>query len=478
MMLGDPLPWLDLYPLECVAIAGALVMAIARWQAARYRRRVAVGALAVSVSAAIVLLVAGMRWQMVPVLAAMVLALPSVVPAVLPPRERTPGRSPRWLAAPATVVLVGMTVGGAAAGWALPVPTFLAPTGRYAVGTTTVQWTDADRPETATAAPNDRRTVVAQLWYPAASGEGERAPYLGRTPEESKIVAEGLASYTGLPGFMLDGLAHARTAAFLDAEPVAGGTRFPVVLFSPGLGGARGQNTMWATEIASRGYVVVALDHPYDSAAVVLADGTVIHTRVTATGDDDRDRANAVRWTTVRAQDLSFVLTRLGTSRFADVLDLDHVAVTGHSLGGGAALLAARLDHRFDAVVDLDGFPYAAATKPFPQPVLVVNHPLAEDESTDFLATADGVLDLAGAGYRVEMPNTAHLTFTDAPLWLPPLPSVVGMLGRYQGPELTAEITALFLDHELRGQGSEPGLRGALSAYGSVDHVKAGSPGG
>ena len=46
-----------------------------------------------------------------------------------------------------------------------------------------------------------------------------------------------------------------------------------MVLFSPGLAGVRSQNTAWAQELASHGYVVVALDHPYDSAAVVLADG-------------------------------------------------------------------------------------------------------------------------------------------------------------------------------------------------------------
>ena len=45
-----------------------------------------------------------------------------------------------------------------------------------------------------------------------------------------------------------------------------------MVLFSPGLAGVRSQNTAWAQELASHGYVVVALDHPYDSAAL-LADG-------------------------------------------------------------------------------------------------------------------------------------------------------------------------------------------------------------
>jgi hypothetical protein len=37
--------------------------------------------------------------------------------------------------------------------------------------------------------------------------------------------------------------------------------------------------------------------------------------------------------------------------------------------------------------------------------------------------------------------------------WLPPVPSVVGVLSRYEGPTVTAEITAVFLDDVLRGRG-------------------------
>ena len=70
-----------------------------------------------------------------------------------------------------------------------------------------------------------------------------------------------------------------------------------------------------------------------------------------------------------RAADLRFTLTRLATSRFADVLDLDRAAVTGHAMGGSAALMAARQDHRFTAVINIDGFPYD------PEPALSPNRP-------------------------------------------------------------------------------------------------------
>jgi predicted dienelactone hydrolase len=456
----NPIPWLSLYPVECVAVLAAVAMAVVRWLPEQSRRAVAVGAMVVAVVAVVALLFTGVRWQLVPVLVAMLLALPAVIPAIVPDRRR----APRWLAVPGTIILAGLVVLGPVTAWALPVPAFPTPTGRYPVGTTVLQWTDADRPETATTAPNDRRTVVAQLWYPAADSGGEHAPYFGRTPEEARTVAEGLSSYVGLPGFVLDSLALARTAAVLDAKPLSGNR--PVVLFSPGLGGVRGQNSVWAIDLASRGYVVVALDHPYDSAAVVLNDGTVVRTRVAATGDDDQDRRLGTNWATVRAEDLSFALTRLKTSPFAGLLDLDRVAVTGHSLGGGAALMAARMDHRFAAVIDLDGFPYDPAPQPFPQPVLIINHQLLPGESAEFLPTADRVLGLSAAGgYRLQIPGSAHLTFTDAPIWLPPVPSVVGTQSRYEGPALTAQITALFLDHAFN---SKPGLDAELSRFGSL----------
>jgi hypothetical protein len=185
----------------------------------------------------------------------------------------------------ATAVCLGLLAAGAGAAWALPEPAFPEPSGPYPVGTTVAEWTDPARPEPATRAPGDRRTVVAQLWYPAREppGDTERAQYLGPTQGEARTVAAGLAGYLGLPAFLLDGAARARTAAIPGAAVAEGDERFPVMVFSPGLGGVRTQNTAWAEELASRGYVVAALDHPYDSAAVVLDDGRTIPTRLRAT---------------------------------------------------------------------------------------------------------------------------------------------------------------------------------------------------
>ncbi len=49
------------------------------------------------------------------------------------------------------------------------------------------------------------------------------------------------------------------------------------------------------------------------------------------------------------------------------------------------------------------------------------------------------------------IPGTAHATFTGAPLWLPPVLSLVGSLGRTEDHRIISEATLGFLDAELRG---------------------------
>lgn len=468
---------LGLSPVELLALVAAVLLVSARWLPPSARRPVrTVAGVAIALSAA-VLAVLGIRWQLLPVLAggAMALAL-AALPLLRRHAERPAWRARWWVALLGSAACLALIVGGAGSAWALPLPVFPEPSGAHGVGTTVIQWTDPDRAETATAEPDDRRTVVVQLWYPARGNpEGaRRARYLGRTEQEARLVARGTADYLGVPGFMLDEVVRAYARSTPDAPVADGGGRFPVVLFSPGLGGVRTQNTAWAEELASRGYIVAALDHPYDSAVVTLADGRTIRTRVKATGDDAEDTRRAAGWTAVRAADLSFVLTQLGRVDRGELpgglvgrLDTRRAAATGHSIGGAAALQAARQDSRFAAVIVLDGFPRDPAPRPFHQPVLALTHEIAPGEERDYIARLTRVLELSTtASYRLTVPGSAHLTFTDAPLYLPPLPALVGSFGRDGGPRVTVATTAAFLDATLRSKQGD--LATTLRKYGAL----------
>ncbi|MFE2280612.1 alpha/beta hydrolase family protein [Streptomyces sp. NPDC059454] len=471
------IPQLYMSPLEFTALLGAVAMVVARWlpPAARPGLTTAVGA--VFTLSAIALSVAGIRWQMLPVLTGAVLALPFAVSPLLRRRSgRSAWRARWWLALPGSAACVGLIATGPVAAWAFPVPAFPEPSGDFAVGTRVVQWTDPRRPESFTADPHDRRTVVVQLWYPAQRSPSgtRRAPYLGRTEHEARTVSDALARYAGLPGFLVDGVPRARTHSVFNAPVAGGGGRFPIVLFSPGAGGVRTQNTAWAEELASHGYVIAALDHPYDSAAVVLADGRTINTELTSTDDRDKGDELAAGWTAVRAADLGFVLTRLeqlGRGEITDPLtghlDTDRVAVTGHSMGGAAALQAARQDRRFGAVIDLDGYPHGPVSPSLQQPTLALTQAITPETDQRYLPRLTKALKLNTAtSYRLTIPDAAHLTFMDGPLYLPPVPSMVGSLGRAESPRAVAVPTLAFLDATLR---HKPGdLAGVLSAHGDL----------
>ncbi len=336
------------------------------------------------------------------------------------------------MAAAAAVV-----AGGAA--WAFPALELPRPTGGFAVGTSTLQW-DTGAPEVLTADLTDTRVLVAQLWYPTeATGPGQA--YL-----ESSTISDAIAAQAGLPGFLLDGVVHGRTNAVADA-PIADGV-FPLVLFSPGLGGVRTQNSAWAEDLASHGYMVAAVDHPYDSAAVVLEDGTVILSTLTTTGNDDADQRIADDLASIRADDLIATLDRLETD-----LVLGGVATAGHSIGGAAAILAASRDDRVDAAVNLDGLPRGGRPT---APVLAIvagegTGSAMSDERYDAALTEV----LAACGRRVVVQGATHLSFTDAALFLPPLPSLIGSEGRTAALGVATRETRAFLDRALEG-GREP----------------------
>jgi predicted dienelactone hydrolase len=197
--------------------------------------------------------------------------------------------------------------------------------------------------------------VIAQAWYPTDVRKGRAVRYFeaqGRLP----------GSIAGLPSFMFASFDGIDTHAISRAPVSSARPAWPVLLFSPGLAIPREQYTALCTDLASRGFVVVALSVPYESSVSVLAGGEIVGQTIHPDVMGPPPHPELERLIAIRAADSRFVLDQLGRlaqleprSPLAGHLDLKHVGIVGHSLGGATAVQVMADDSRFKVGVNLDG---------------------------------------------------------------------------------------------------------------------------
>jgi len=210
------------------------------------------------------------------------------------------------------------------------------------------------------------------VWYPAAGVRGfPVAPWM--TP----LAQARFEVDNGLPAGLLDAIVtNSRVGT-----PVAtrqGG--LPVVLFSPGYGGMRSWYTSALEDLASHGYVVVGIDHTYDSEVVEFPDSRI------ATINQAPDSSDVPLALDVRTKDGRFIVDRLAAlnagrnvdaerrlpAGLCGALDLSRIGMFGHSLGGSTSVRVVSEDHRVRAGANLDGATTLVEDPPlpaFPPPV-------------------------------------------------------------------------------------------------------------
>ncbi len=258
------------------------------------------------------------------------------------------------------------------------VPTLPAPEGQYAVGRTTLHLVDVKRRDPFK--PLRPRELMATVTYPATHAERyPRAPWLGRAVAQELEASLSAPPMPLVPGSvdLVGAVAHARVDAPV-AQPSGSRARgWPVVLFSPGGGSLRELNTAQIEDLASRGYVVVSIDHTYEAPLVEFPGGRVarqVSPGLSTPGSKGEDpkvmRVVFKRAIDARVADTRFVLDRLaaldrgrrpGGSRRAlpaglrGALDLSRVGMLGYSYGGYTTGEAMLYDRRIDAGINLDG---------------------------------------------------------------------------------------------------------------------------
>lgn len=196
---------------------------------------------------------------------------------------------------------------------------------------------DVLRVTEATPNPRTTRKLTLEVWYPAAlaSGQIEHTVYtdvLGSGPNDPRrpntpFQFNGRAVRDATPLPVAPGVtptaAPPATARHAASAPAAD-ARYPLVIVSHGYPGSRLQMSYLTENLASKGYVVVAIDHPESTRA---------------------DKAGFASTLLNRRFDDLFVLdtvaawARPGSGNFlAGLVDVDRTALVGYSMGGYGAL--------------------------------------------------------------------------------------------------------------------------------------------
>lgn len=224
----------------------------------------------------------------------------------------------------------------------------------------------------------------------------------------------------------MDDVGFPLTHALQDAPVRARRRGHPVVLFSPGYAAMRELGTTLVEDLASRGYVVVTIDHTYEAQIVEFPGGRLEVSRQPAR-PTDADFATALR---VRNDDTRFVLdelARLNAGGHPDAghrqlphgvsgsLDMSRIGMFGHSLGGATAAYTMAGDRRIRAGVDLDGSIVAAATTGLDRPFMLMAS-ASHGRDTD-PSWAQFWSHLRGWRRHLRLRGSGHHTYTDlAPL--------------------------------------------------------------
>ena len=203
-------------------------------------------------------------------------------------------------------------------GDALPDAPELAARGNYAVGVQTLQFVNKDQVDILKSkggveARYDRPLTV-EVWYPATGNDKALITY-------EEVMGTANDPKRPLIPFTFQGRA---TRA---AQPVRSDGAFPLVIVSHGYVGSRFLLTYLTENLASKGYVVAAIDH---------------------TESTFRDAAPFASTLLNRSLDILFVLNQMaslgttaGSPSLTGIIDANTTALIGYSMGGYGALNAA-----------------------------------------------------------------------------------------------------------------------------------------
>jgi len=247
---------------------------------------------------------------------------------------------------------------------------------------------------------------------------------------------ENLCSWAFKPLFAMgwEVLAKNPRIPVIHQAQLAKGQKFPMVVFSHGMGCNRYAYSKVCYDLCSEGFFVAAVEH---------REGSACHSRFNVSGkfieiphmylaDEDHEYEQRNKQVHQRAKEVTLAMDlvsslNMGTTpnnvlnqeygydlaNFVGRIDTEDCYLVGHSFGGATVLLAADRDDRFKGIVSIDPWMFSLCQEKFRvnKPVLMIN--------TEHFVNKENlkkVREICSDLIARVLPGAVHLVHTDAPL--------------------------------------------------------------
>ena len=354
------------------------------------------------------------------------------------------------------------------------------PTGEYAVGVFTYT-VHNDREETMYNALGTMRSIPVKVYYPAAK-ESVKGLTKARYMSKATIDAIRKNYYVPIKYEKVESNGTNRSECYENA-PFIEGERFPLILFNYGYGSFLEANTYLLIELASHGYVVASVGHPYEGMITEFDDGTTLKMakgiaskayspmlpsiiallklqKAKGTNEELWEQFDAIQKKYNR-----FIIERLPEwkldtkaalkvlkDKYSGIIDLENgIGVTGHSMGGATAFaLCEDEPETFTCGINIDGGLFGihdgkVITTPFLQ---------MTSESNKTAVTVAFVKN-RNVAYQAVFRDMQHLGFSDLKHVIP-LKSQVGKLDPDIAHKTVCGIHLEFFDAYLKKAKTKP----------------------
>ena len=374
-------------------------------------------------------------------------------------------------------------------------PSFLPkPTGAYFVGTQNLFFTDNSRKEKLTLKSGDKRRLQVKIWYP--SDEKGKTENLYLKDYSGKTLWENYRIFNDDQSFF-DSLKSYKTFSYENIPVSQRAANFPLIFFSPGYYfGLDDFYTALMENLASHGYIVVSITHPYDQVITNTPEGGVVKIKkyrmlkaylqwkkVEFMHKKNPDTTNLRqtrrilkaylrgmkvfdRSVNLWVKDVQFVrdtLQKLNTlspgTGFYGKMDFSRIGTLGQSVGGAVAGQLCYVDSTMKAGVNLDCFQFGdiynhEMKKPFmllqsdSYPLWKIGNKLIYAKTTPM--------------YTFDIPHSRHFIFSDCAIFPvkinEKLISLVGKGDNNENVRLINEYLVDFYNHYLSGIPFQSGL--------------------